>query len=165
MAISKNLEEMINLQINREIYSAYLYLSMASFLDRISMKGAAHWMKAQYSEEMAHAFKMYEYLYERGGRVTMLAVEAPPTEWATPLAVFEATLAHERYVTGLINALSDSARSEHDIESVKFLEWFVKEQEEEEESAQDKIDRFVEAGIDDVKLKALNDKLAGRKIH
>ena len=75
--ISKNLAEKINLQINREIYSAYLYLSMASFLYLIELRGAAHWMRAQYNEEMAHAFKMYDYLHSRGARAKMLPIEAP----------------------------------------------------------------------------------------
>jgi ferritin len=163
--ISKRLAEKINLQINREIYSAYLYLSMASFLDMISLKGASHWMRAQYNEEMSHAFKMYDYLYTRGARVTMLPIEAPPSQWPTPLAVFEATLAHEKHVTALIKAIYEEAEKEKDIETAKFLEWFLKEQEEEEETARKKVNKFIEAGRDQVKLKTIDEELAQRKIH
>jgi len=163
--ISQKLSQAINTQINREIYSAYLYLSMASYFDSTGLKGCANWMKAQYQEEMVHAMKMYEYLYERGARVTMLPIEAPPSEWASPLKAFEHTLEHEKKVTGLINALVAAAKVESDDEASKFLEWFVREQVEEEESAGDKVTRFEAAWNDPVKIKEIDAELVKRKIH
>jgi len=163
--ISKKMSEAINQQINREIYSAYLYLSMASYFDSIGLKGCANWMKIQYQEEMMHAMKMYEYLYQRGARATMLPIEAPLSEWSSPLAAFEATLAHEKKVTGLINALVSMAKEENDGDSVKFLAWFIKEQEEEEESAGDKVSKFKKAGSENARIKDLDSELSKRTFH
>lgn len=164
-AISKKMSEAINGQINREIYSAYLYLSMASYFDSIGLKGCANWMKIQYREEMMHAMKMYEYLYQRGARVIMLPIEAPLSEWGSPLAVFEATLAHEKKVTGLINGLVSIAKEEHDGDAIKFLDWFIKEQEEEEESAGDKVAKFQKAGTEKARIKDLDSELSKRTFH
>jgi len=163
--ISKKLSDAINYQINREIYSAYLYYSMASYFDATGLIGCAAWMKSQFQEEMLHAAKMYDYLYERGSRVVMLPIEAPRTLWISPLEAFEQTLAHEKAVTELINNLVSLAKSEGDAEAEKFLAWYVKEQVEEEETAEDKVKRFNEAASDKAKIAKLDEELGQRKFH
>lgn len=163
--ISKTLSEAMNKQVNREIYSAYLYLSMASYFDSIGLKGCASWMKVQFQEEMLHATKMYDYLYQRGARAVMLPIEAPQSQWGSPLEVFEQTLAHEKRVTGLINALVDTAKSEKDAEAETFLQWFVKEQVEEEESAEEQVNNFKKAGVSKEKINELDRSLGQRKFH
>ena len=133
--IDKKMEKAINGQIVAEMYSAYLYLSMASYLAGEGLSGFAAWMRVQFQEEQMHALKMFDYVGERGGRVRLGEIAAPPTEWDSPLAVFEQTLAHEQMVTGLINGLVDLALSISDHATDNFLRWFVTEQVEEEDTA------------------------------
>ena len=163
--ISKKLSDAINKQINREIYSAYLYLSMASYFNSIGLKGCASWMKVQFQEEMMHAMKMYDYLYENASRAVMLPIEAPQSIWDSPLAAFKHTLAHEKMVTGLINNLVFIAKAEKDTEGEKFLQWFIKEQVEEEESAEDKVNKFEAMGGDGAKIKILDKELGEREFN
>ena len=132
--ISKKMEKALNGQLNAELYSSYLYLSMAAYLDSIDLPGFANWMRIQYQEEEFHGLKFFDYIQERGGRVTLQAIEAPPTEWTSPLNAFEETLKHEQKVTGLINDLVYLAREERDNASEIFLQWYVSEQVEEEDS-------------------------------
>lgn len=133
--LSKKMEKALNDQIQAEIYSAYLYLSMEAYFQSINLTGFASWMRVQYQEEMAHAMKFYGYINERGGRVILQAIESPPSDWESPLAVFEATLEHEQKVTARINDLVDVAIAERDHATNNFLQWFVAEQVEEEDSA------------------------------
>ncbi len=135
--IPQKMETAFNSQINAEMYSAYLYLSMAMYFESIQFKGFAQWMKVQYQEEMMHATKMGDFLLDRGGRVLLQAIEAPPTEWASPAAVFENTLKHEKKVTGLIHDLLNKAVELKDPASQIFLQWYVTEQVEEEKSAEE----------------------------
>jgi ferritin len=133
--ISKKMEEALNGQVNAELYSAYLYLSMESYFKSLNLNGFANWMRVQTQEELMHAMKIYDFIDERGGRVTLKAIEGPPTQWDSPRAVFEAAYAHEHKVTGLINGLVDLAIKEKDHATNTFLQWFVNEQVEEEASA------------------------------
>ena len=133
--ISKKMEKALNGQLNAELYSAYLYLSMAAYFESADLAGFANWMRVQDAEERFHAMKFYDYIIERGGRVTLGPIQTPPSDWDSPLAVFEATLTHEQKVTGLINDLMDLAREEKDNASEIFLQWFVNEQVEEEDNA------------------------------
>lgn len=133
--ISKKMEEAINNQINAEFYSAYLYLAMSAYFENQNLPGFAHWMHAQYQEEVTHAMKFLNYLNERGGRVLLKTIEGPNNEWKGPLHVFEETLKHEQVVTGLINNLVDLAIQEKDHATNNFLQWFVGEQVEEEATA------------------------------
>jgi ferritin len=135
--LDPKMEKAINKQIVAELYSAYLYLSMSSYLESEGLGGLASWMRVQFQEEQFHAMKMFDYVVERGGRVKLGAIEEPPSEWDSPLAVFEHTLEHERKVTGLINKLVDLARSTSDYATDDFLRWFVTEQVEEESTADD----------------------------
>jgi len=127
--------EAINQQINAELYSAYLYLSMQAYFDSVGLPGSANWMRVQAMEEFTHADRLYKYMTERGAKVTMMPIKGPDTEWDSPLAVFEAVCAHEQKVTGLINNLIDLATEERDHATVNALQWFVSEQVEEESSA------------------------------
>jgi ferritin len=130
-----NIRDAINHQLNREFYSGYLYLSMATYFESINLKGFANWMKVQAKEEEGHAMKMFNHLVERGARVILEPIEAPPSDWKTPQDAFEHTYKHEQNVTGLINNLVDLAKSEKDNATEIFLQWFVKEQVEEEDSS------------------------------
>ncbi len=140
--LSDKMLEAINEQINKELYSSYLYMSMAAWCDAEQLSGFAHWLKVQAQEEMAHALKFYNYVNERGGAVKMKAIEAPPTEWDSPLALAEAVLAHEQKVTGMIYALMDLAQEERDHASISFLQWFIDEQVEEEASVSEVVGKL-----------------------
>jgi len=133
--LNKELHEGINDQINKEMASAYLYLSMAAYLEGNNLSGSAHWMRKQAEEEMEHAMKMFDYMFDRGNQVTLLAIDTPPAEFSSPLDVFEQVLAHERKVTGLIHSLYALSIEHKDYAAQTFLQWFVNEQVEEERNA------------------------------
>lgn len=132
--LSDRMQKALNGQLNAEIYSSYLYLSMNAYFKSANLDGFANWMYVQAQEELMHAMKFYDFVHQRGGRVLLSAVDTPPTDWDSPLAVFEATLQHEQKVTGFINELVEVAMEEHDHATQIFLQWFVTEQVEEEES-------------------------------
>lgn len=133
----KRVQGAMNDQIQRELESAYIYLSMAAYFEGLNLPGFAQWMKVQYREEEAHAFKFYDYVNDRGGRVMLQAIGQPPTEFESPLEVFEKALAHEKNITGHINDLYALAVQQNDYPSQVFLQWFVEEQVEEEKTAGD----------------------------
>ena len=140
--ISKRLEEAINDQINAELWSAYLYLSMSAYCQDKGYTGIANWFAIQFKEEQDHAQIFYNYLVSRGGRVLLQPIAAVETEWASPLAAFEATYEHEQKVTSLINNLMHIAVEEKDFASQSRLQWFIDEQVEEEENALDIINKM-----------------------
>jgi ferritin len=129
------MEKALNAQLNAEFYSAYLYLSMAAYFESANLAGLANWMRIQFQEEQFHGTRFFDFILERGGKVTLAAIDQPEKDWDGPVAVFAATLAHEQKVTGLINDLMYLARDERDNASEIFLQWFVKEQVEEESTA------------------------------
>jgi ferritin len=133
--ISKKMEKALNEQVNAELYSAYLYLSMEAYFKSQNLNGFANWMRVQTQEEMMHAMKIYEFINERGGRITLKVIDGPQTKWDSPLALFKEVYTHEQKVTGLINNLVDLAIEEKDHATNTFLQWFVNEQVEEEASA------------------------------
>lgn len=135
--INEKVEKTINEQINWELYSGYFYLSMSTYFETIGLPGFANWMRVQAKEEQFHAMKFFDYIIERGGKVILKAIDAPPNEWESPLDVFEKTYEHEQKVTSLINDLVDLALSEKDHASYNMLQWFVDEQVEEEATASD----------------------------
>lgn len=130
--IKKEVLDAINEQINAETYSAFMYLSMAAYFEDMGLSGFANWMKVQYQEESAHAIKFFNYLTERGGRVTLKAVAQVPVDFDGVVDIFEKTLVHEIHVTSLINNLIDVAIKANDHASQSFLKWFIDEQVEEE---------------------------------
>lgn len=132
--VSKKMQDALNGQMNAELYSAYLYLAMAAYYEDTDLPGFANWMRVQAQEEMTHAMKFYDYLVQRGARVVLDTIEKPPFEWESPLNVSEHVLEHEKKVTGLINDLVNLAMEEKDHATNNFLQWYVAEQVEEEES-------------------------------
>jgi len=130
--INSIVEKALNDQINAELYSAYLYLSMAAALEDMGLPGFANWTRIQNEEETFHAMKIYDFIIERGGRVKLAAIDAPPSEWKDVLTVFKEILKHEQLVTSLINHLMDTAIEQKDHATNMFLQWFVTEQVEEE---------------------------------
>ena len=137
---NQKVQDAINDQIQREMESAYIYLSMAAYFDSVSLPGMAQWMKMQFQEEQFHAFKFYEYVGDRGGRVALQPIGQPPVEFESPLDAFEKALAHEQKITGHINDLYALAIEERDFASQMFLTWYIEEQVEEEKNANDIID-------------------------
>jgi ferritin len=150
--ISKTMQDAINEQIKNEYYSAYLYLSMSAYFESINMPGSAKWMKAQHGEELTHALKMFDFINDRDGRVTLKAIDQPPADFASPLAVWEMVLEHERKVTGLIYQLYEQAVKENDYATQTFLAWFINEQVEEEKNASLMLERFKQAGTSPASL-------------
>ena len=138
--LSKKLEDAINKQINAELWSAYLYLSMSNHYTHEGLSGVANWFTLQFHEEQEHAMKFMEYMAARGSKVELQPIEKVDTSWSTLKEAFEETLAHEKVVTGLINDLVTLAREEKDYATENMLQWFVSEQVEEEESVQEILD-------------------------
>jgi ferritin len=160
--ISDKMQEAINKQINAEIYSAYLYLSMSAYFETVNLPGAAGWMRCQAQEEMLHAMKFFGFMNERGGTVTLTAIEGPPTTWTSTLAVFQDVYDHERKVTALINELMDTAIEDKDHAANVFLQWFVTEQVEEEATADGIVQQLKLAGNGGAGLFMIDRELGAR---
>ena len=140
--LSKKIEEALNEQINAEMWSAYLYLSMAAYCHSVGQPGMANWFEVQFQEEQDHAKILFNYVNSRDGRVTLKPIDAVPTEWDGILDVFKSTLKHEQKVTALINKLYALTHEENDFATQSMLKWFIDEQVEEEENAQNIIDNI-----------------------
>ena len=160
--ISKKMEKAINEQINKEIYSAYLYLSMAAQCESLGFKGFGSWFKVQYSEELSHAMKFFDYISGQGGRVELAAIKQPPTSFKSPLAMFEQAYKHEQYVTQSIHGLVDLAIKEGDHATNSMLKWFVDEQVEEEAHAADIVTKLEMIGPSASGILYLDGKLGKR---
>ncbi|KAF5069411.1 Bacterial non-heme ferritin [anaerobic digester metagenome] len=132
--LKPSIEAALNRQLNRELYSSYLYLAMSAYYDSVNLPGFSSWLRTQAKEELAHAMKFYDYLSDAGGRPVMDTIEAPPKEWPGPKEAFAEVVDHEKAVTGMIWALMDLAQAEKDHATAIFLQWFVTEQVEEEKS-------------------------------
>jgi ferritin len=144
--LGKTVEEALNKQVNRELYSAYLYLAMSAYFETANLKGFAKWMRIQAKEEQSHALKFYDYVIARGGKASLLPIETPRAKWASAGKVFEEVYTHEQQVTGMINALVDLAIKEKDHATFEMLQWFVKEQVEEEEHASEILGKIKSIG-------------------
>lgn len=142
MNLTKDMEKALNKQINEELYSAYLYQSMAAYFEAENFEGMATWMEMQAQEEMTHAKKLYDYVNERGARVLLTGIADPKTEWESPLNAFEDALEHEKHITSCIYKLFDLAVEQRDHMTNVFLNWFITEQAEEEASVQKIIDNL-----------------------
>ncbi len=160
--LSKKMVKALNTQINREIYSSYLYLSMSAYANYIGLKGFANWFNIQVQEELAHAQIFYNYVNDQGEHVLMLPIEAPETQFKSALDLFEKTLAHEKIVTGLVNNLISIEKDEKDYATDNFLAWFVKEQVEEEANANDLISKLKLIKDDGRGLLMMDNELAQR---
>ena len=160
--IDKEIEEAINRQINEEMYSSYLYLSMAAYFENMGLRGFANWMFVQFQEEKDHAMKFYRYLIERGGRVKLYEIKEPPHEWDSPLHAFEETLKHEKHITQCINDLVDLAEKKKDRATFNLLQWYVDEQVEEEANDEEIIQKLKMIGDNPQGLLMLDRELAAR---
>ncbi len=160
--ISSKLQDAINAQINAELWSAYLYLSMGMHFENEGLNGIANWFKIQFKEEQAHAEIFMNYLNSRSARVVLAPIAEVPTSWESPLAAFEATLEHEQKVTALINNLYHLAIEENDYATTGKLDWFISEQVEEEETAQSIVDRLKLVGDNGMGLYMLDQEFAAR---
>jgi ferritin len=140
--LNPKIQDAFNKQLNAELYSSYLYISMAAYFDSKNLMGMSHWMKVQAQEEIGHALRFYNFINERGGRVLVTAIDGPGTEWDSPLKIFEEAYKHECKVTGLINDLVDLSIKEKDHAANTFLQWFVTEQVEEEASTQEVVEKI-----------------------
>jgi len=160
--INKRMQDAINEQIKFEIYSANLYLSMSAYIEGKNLKGIAHWLRVQYEEETFHALKLYDYLKNREGQIIIQSIDAPPSEFGTPLETFQKVLEHEQHVTAGINKLYKIAIEENDFAAQIFLQWFVNEQMEEEASASEVIGKMKLIGDRGVDLLYLDTELSAR---
>jgi ferritin len=161
--ISKSLQDAMNEQINAELFSAYLYLSMSAHFESQNLAGFANWMRVQYQEETGHAMKFYKYLFDRNGAVTLKAIVQPITKFKTPASVFQLVLEHEQKVTSLINKLYELAVKEKDYAAQFFLQWFINEQVEEEKNATEILNMLEMIGDSPVSVIMADRQLGARK--
>lgn len=160
--LSEKMQDALNAQINAELWSAYLYLSMSMAAADKGLKGVANWYAIQFKEEQDHAQIFINYVLSRGGRVKLAPIAGVDTEWDSPLAMYEQTLQHEKKVTSLIHNLCQIAAEERDVATANRLVWFVDEQVEEEENARDIIDQLRLVGDDKLGLYMIDKELAAR---
>jgi ferritin len=160
--LSKTIQEAINDQIGKELYSGYVYLSMSAYFQSVNLPGCANWMRIQYQEEVGHALKLFDYVHERGGHVTLQAIPQPKSKFKSPLDVFEQALGHERDVTAMINKMYALSQKENDYPTAIKLQWFVTEQVEEEKHAGEIVDQLNMIGDNKVALLMLDRQLGAR---
>lgn len=162
--LTKKMEKAINGQINKEMYSAYLYMAMSAYANAEGLRGISHWFLVQYHEEMVHAMKFYEYMQDQGNDIVLSAIEKPDTSFTTALSLYTAALKHEQYITKSINDLIDLALAEKDNASKTFLDWYVTEQVEEEKNATEIIQTLKMIGDNTAALYLYDKELAGRML-
>jgi ferritin len=160
--LNKKLEDALNEQINKELYSGYLYLSMSAYCESESLPGFAGWMRAQAREELEHAMRLFDHVFAVGGRVVLKAIEMPAPVWKSPLEMFEEVLEHERKVTGMIHTLYELAVQEQAYATQMELQWFITEQVEEEESAGQVVEQLKRAGDQPMGLLMMDRQLGER---
>jgi ferritin len=160
--LSPAMQDALNGQITKEFYASHLYLAMSAYFESLNLKGFAHWMRIQSDEEREHALKLFNFILERGGSVELGAIEQPPSEFGSPIEIFQASLGHERKVTASINDLYSRAAVENDYASQVFLHWFIEEQVEEEANASEMIDRLHMAGDNKAALLMLDTEMKSR---
>ncbi len=161
--ISTSMQKSLNEQINKELYSAYLYLSMSAWFDNNNLPGFAKWMHMQAEEEYEHAMKFFGHIADRGGKVELKAIAGPQVDWKSNLEVVEEVLKHEEFVTASINALYDQALLEKDYPAQVMLQWFIDEQVEEEKNASELVHLVSALGKNETGLVMLDQRLAQRE--
>ncbi len=162
--ISKSITEALNKRINEELYSSYLYMSMASHSHTLGLKGFANWFEIQAQEEMLHAQKFYHYVLDQGEKVILDAIDKPPSDFKSPIDLFEETLDHENKVTAAINQVVELAAKENDHATSIMLQWFVTEQIEEVATTNDIIQQLKLVGSDGSGLYMIDRQLATRTL-
>jgi len=160
--LNSKLQDAFNEQLNAELFSSYLYLSMAAYFESQNLAGMAKWMRLQQAEEYAHGMKFFDFINSRGGRVKLAKIKEPKKDWESPLDAFEDTCAHEAKVTGLINNLVELSHAEKDPAAGTFLQWFVTEQVEEEATVQAIKDNLKRASDNTVALFMMDRELGQR---
>lgn len=160
--VSNKMIDALNLQLNKELFSSYLYLSMSAYFDAKNLSGMTQWMKLQSLEEYDHAMKFYDFILKLGGKVNLTAIEEPQTDWESPQKVFEDSLHHEQYISNSIHQLMDLAIEESHHPTKSFLKWFVDEQVEEEDTVQQIVENFNMIGDDKGALFMLDRELGAR---
>ena len=163
--LSKTLEKALNVQINDEYYSAFLYLSMSSYFESVNLLGMAAWMRMQYEEEVMHGIKLFDMIVDMEGKIALKPIEGPPMEFKSPLDVFTKSLEHERKVTGMINKIYSLAREESNYAVQSALQWFIDEQVEEEKSALEIVQQLKMIGDETTPLLMLDGKLGSRELN
>ena len=161
--LSQTIQDSINTQIKNEFYSAYFYLQMSSYFEEMGLPGFSKWMRVQYQEETLHGLKLFDFVNDRNGRAMLYGIEQPPSEFKSPLDVFQQALAHEQKVTALINSLYAQAQKENDYATQVLLQWFISEQVEEEKTAAQIVDQLKLAGDSGSALLLLDQQLGARK--
>lgn len=162
MRFNNKVEEVLNKQINAEFWSAYMYLSMSAYFHSKGLKGFANWMRVQYQEEVTHAIKLYDYILGRAGIVKLEAIATVPTEWKGIVDAFQYTYEHECKVTEMIHNCYEVAFAERDHATANMLQWYINEQTEEEQNAQDILDQLKLIGEDGQGIFLLDKDLATR---
>jgi len=162
--LNPKIQDALNEQVNAELFSAYLYLSMSAYFETQNLAGMANWMRIQAQEEMVHVMKFYGFIHQRNGQVILTQIDAPKTEWNSALDAFQDAYEHECKISGLINQRVDLAISEKDHAANTFLQWFVTEQVEEEATAQSVVDKLKLAADNGVALLMLDTELSQRAL-
>ncbi len=162
--ISKKVQQAFNSQLNEELYSSYLYLSMAAHFEAKNLKGFAHWFRIQSQEEYGHALKFFNFILQKGGKVSLTQIATPKTEWNSIAEVFNDTLKHEQKISDLINKLVEVSMEEKDYAAHTFLQWFVTEQVEEEANVEEIIQKIEMIGDNKSGLFLLDNELGSRSV-
>lgn len=162
--MNQKIQDALNKQLNAELYSSYLYLSMSACLEMKNLMGMASWMRLQVREELEHAMKYFNFIHERNGQVTLTQVDAPKTQWDTPLDVFENAYQHEQSISEMIHKIVDLSISENDHAANNFLQWFVTEQVEEEATVLLIVEKLKMIGDSGVAVFMLDAELGHREI-
>lgn len=161
--LNKNVNDALNQQINKEMQSAYLYLSMTIYFEMENLKGFAHWLNIQVQEELAHGMKLYKFVVDRGGKIELMDIKASSQKWESPIQIFEVVLAHEKYITKSIEDLMAIAKKENDFATEGLLQWFIQEQIEEEANAGEILERLKQINNSTNGLFMYDNTLAGRQ--
>lgn len=160
--INKKIEEALNAQINEEMFSAYLYMAMSAYLKSINLNGSSKWMEIQVQEELLHAKKIYDFIYNRGGEVVLEQINKPKTKWNSLINVFEEAYDHEQHITARISDLLKLSLEENDFATNSFLQWFITEQVEEEANVDDIVNQLKLIGKNEGALFMFDRELGSR---
>ncbi len=160
--ISQAMQDAINAQINKELFSSYLYLSMAAYFEDSNLPGFGNWLRIQATEEREHAMKLFDHLLERGGKVKLAAIAAPASEWASTMAAVQEVIKHEQMITASIYALYETALNEKDYPAQILLQWFINEQVEEEKNANEILENMKRIEAHETAVLMLDHRLAKR---
>lgn len=160
--LNERMEEALNEQLNKEMYSSYLYLAMSAYSLSVGLPGFAHWFRVQVEEENIHAMKIFDYINAQGGRVKLKEIKEPPSEFGTAMDMFQQTLKHEKFITRSIHELVDLANAEKDEVTASFLQWYVDEQVEEEENDNEVIGKLEGKELNEYVVYSVNEELAKR---